>query len=279
MSENPESLLETVNTSGYPFQIGVQAMIENTRGEHHWKIIGAEHRWQNNLSGREGFIDIVVGQDGGYPLRMAIECKRVKGDAHWIFLVSRSRNHKFQRVNGLWTATRGHTDSTLQYMDWGELFFEPLSPESSFCVVRGQNPNDKIMIERLADGLLPSLESLAFQELSLIASAQTSRIKIYVPMIVTNATLTTCDIDSDNIDLQSGELQLSEVKFEAVPYIRFRKGLTTTVPPIKAPSSLEQANTEGQRTLFVVNIQYLREFLNRFAEKVGVAVPPWESFK
>lgn len=275
MSETNESLLNVVNASGFLFQLGVQESIQNTYDEHRWRVVGSEHRWQENSSAREAFIDIVISNDNMFPLRMAIECKRVQGDAHWVFLLDQRNAQSSMTARTLWSFTEVREERQVTKMDWGNLFFEPMSFESSFCIVRGQNSNDRIMLDRIADILLPSLESLAIQEFQLLNPNARLPLQIYVPVVVTNAILQVCKFGAENINLNSGELQLGEVTFETVPYIRYTKGLTTTIASLNTSNTLQQVNIESERTLFIVNVQHLVNFLRRFKRDVGTATPPW----
>lgn len=273
MSETPESLLGLINTSGFLFQIRVENEIKRTsiQGEHPWHFVGSEHRWQNNQSSREGFIDIVI--QNTYSERIAIECKRTSGDATWVFLVPNESGgqQNFERIRALWAWRReAHT-----YIDWGELFYRPPSFESAFCVVRGQN--DRLMIERIADTLLPAVENLAYQELQLNTVTPSDYPFIYIPLIVTNAELQVCHFDPTNIDLKSGALELPEANFQPVPYLRFKKALTTNIEPLNAPNTLERLNTQSQRVMFIVNVEHIINFLRNLTRSSGVASPPWRS--
>ncbi len=275
MSKKVEGWLNLVNASGFPFQIRVEQEIEAKNYEHHWKIVGGEHRWYNSESDQEGFIDIVLLEDYSQ-IRMAIECKRVRNDGDWIFLVLKDDKINKARARALWSLT---TKDENIYMDWSQLSFHPTSLESSFFLVQGQNSTDGTMLERLADKLLPALESLATQELGLQRRNVQNGVFpfFYVPVIATNAKLQVCSFDPKSIDLLSGELQLSEVGFETVPFIRFKKGLTTSIQPSKPLNSLQEVNTEGQRTMFVVNVEHLTDFLKNFNRNSEVTMPPWDA--
>ena len=275
MSKKDEGWLNLVNASGFPFQIRVEQEIESQNNEHRWKMVGGEHRWYNSESDQEGFIDIVLLNDSSQ-IRMAIECKRVRNDGDWIFLVLKDDKINKARARALWSLT---TKDENIYMDWSQLSFHPTSLESSFFLVQGQNSTDGTMLERLADKLLPALESLATQELGLQRRNVQNGVFpfFYVPVIATNAKLQVCSFDPKSIDLLSGELQLSEVGFETVPFIRFKKGLTTSIQPSKPLNSLQEVNTEGQRTMFVVNVEHLTDFLKNFNRNSEVTMPPWDA--
>lgn len=255
MSESEESLRNLINASGFPFQLRVEHEIRALvdRHERSYRII-REHRWVESPSSTEGFIDLVV-IDGNS--RIAIECKRVQ-NGHWVFLNAGSRIH-MARARLMWT----HRQKNLNDMaGWDDFHVAPSSPESAFCVVRGQSDRDSPMLERLSGILLRSMEQLADEELALGVPSVSGRAHIYHPMIVTNATLHVCNFSSSDIDPLAGELSTGQ--FEQVPFIRFRKNLSTSGSYQKIPSDLEASNTEHERTVFVANISALPSILREW---------------
>lgn len=109
------------------------------------------------------------------------------------------------------------------------------------------------MLERLADSILPSTESLALEEARIRNSTRSGYTAVYLPLLVTNANLQICLFDADDISLQTGKLEKSNVTFETVPYIRFRKNLSTNARSLKKPQNLMEANQENERSIFIVN--------------------------
>ena len=55
-----KSIEEIVNDSGYPLQIRLEEWIKDTWRDHRWKVLVSEHRWVNNETKEEGFIDLVL---------------------------------------------------------------------------------------------------------------------------------------------------------------------------------------------------------------------------
>jgi hypothetical protein len=82
------------------------------------------------------------------------------------------------------------------------------------------------------------------------------------PVIITTAELYICKIDLSDIGIESGEIKNPE--FMPVPFVRFRKSLTTTPPrfafkrEIRFPEELAEAR---QRTIFVLNASHIKEVL------------------
>ena len=88
-----------------------------------------------------------------------------------------------------------------------------------------------------------------------------------------------CRFNPSAIDINSGQLPSGQGTFETVPFIRFRKPLTTTMDPGKAPEELKQANEVQERTVFVVNVAALPGFLQACTLRKwdGFRPWPWES--
>lgn len=226
MPETAKSLLRTINASGFLFQLRVEQEILGTKQQnrHTWDVVSKEHRWDDPVSNSERFVDLVLESNC---LRMIVECKRVT-DAHWVFLIPDDKQPT-NRVRLFWT----HLEkSRTQFYGWNGFRISPSSYESAFCTVRGKGERDTPMLERLTSVLLRSTEILAKQELGLkdyeLGYTGGSTLK-YIPVIVTNASLHACQFNRSDIDLSTGNLPDTHDRIEVVPYIRFRKSLSTTI--------------------------------------------------
>jgi hypothetical protein len=90
MVENSdEKLMNLVNTSGFPFQIAISNLVKERKDEHGWSVFSSEAPWDNPVTGRSGYIDLILQNSHDTQL-MVIECKRVR-DARWVFLVPSKR--------------------------------------------------------------------------------------------------------------------------------------------------------------------------------------------
>jgi hypothetical protein len=158
----------------------------------------------------------------------------------------------------LWT----HVGSDKPISDWSDFKVTPPSPEAMFCVVRGQGENHVPMLERLASTLLLSTEALSVQDIQLKSNSQVSKARVFMPMIVTNADLFVCKFDPASIDLTTGRTDSTE--FQPIPFIMFRKSLASGIPSKTAPDSIQEANIGSERTVFIVNSNYLRDTLKEF---------------
>lgn len=255
MPESEESLRNLINASGFLFQLRVEHEVRTITDRYRsvWTI-AREHRWVDPTSGTEGFIDLVVEHGAD---RIVIECKRVQ-DGNWVFLIPDKRD-QMSRAKLLWTHRQAQRKDL---SGWDDFHVAPSSPESAFCTVRGQGERDVPMLERIAGILLRSTEQLASEEIALEKGSITGTAHVYYPMIVTNASLHVCRFSPGDIDLLTGQLPGGE--FESVPFIRFRKNLSTASSFQRMPSDLKQANVEYERTVFVVNIAELANVLKEW---------------
>jgi len=275
MSKSEESLLNVVNGAGFLFQLRVVRVIQDSANFHGWKLIGIEHRWQNSESGQGGFIDIVI--ENAESTRIAIECKRIAEEGSWVFLVPKPKNEHLSQTKQaqiLWTIATKVERKTLA--GWDNVGILPASYESSFCLpVLEKGGKDDLLLERMADTLLPSVENLANQELQIGPIMYPETPFTYIPVIVTNAKLQMCFFDTGDISL-SGKLGTGKTQFLELPYIRFRKGLSTTMQSSRKQMNLKDINTEAERTMFVVNVDHLIQFLENFTfTSLGTNSDPW----
>jgi hypothetical protein len=267
MAENKDSLTDVINASGFLFQLKIEQEIKTSRplsnlGE--WQLLAKEHKWLDPLDGKEGFIDLVLEAGS---CRLVIESKRVT-DASWIFLVP-IEEKETKRGQLLWTESIDNT------FDWHDFNFNPPSLESTFCVLRGQGEKDTPLLERLSSLLLRSTESLANEELK-ITFNQERKIRLYLPVIVTNAILYAGRFDITDVSIDTGKLL--EADFQEVPFIRFRKNLSST---IKSESpftrNLNEINRHNERTVLIINAKGLTTILKNLDIPYHLNAPwPWE---
>ena len=100
MEKTDAELLKVLNTSGFPFQIGVRREIERTKPTHGWEVDAEEYHWLHPASKAAGFIDLVSSHDQ-YIFTLLIECKRVKENGEWLFLTPREYAGDRKRLSAL----------------------------------------------------------------------------------------------------------------------------------------------------------------------------------
>ncbi|MGD0753374.1 MAG: hypothetical protein ABSA23_18490 [Anaerolineales bacterium] len=257
MPETKESLLKIINASGFLFQLRIEQEIKSTDLARIWDISAREHRWYDSQEGSDGFMDLVLTQTGS--ARIVIECKRVT-NANWIFLIPDNKD-RVLNAQIKWTM-RIKPDK--YFTDWQDFKVRPVSPEATFCIVRGQGEKDTPMLERVSSLLLRSIEYLAHEEFTYTDRGD-KKPYLYFPVIITNATLHVCRFDPQKIDINKGQINaIDDIEFEIVPCVRFRKNFSSTIDPSKLQKDLETTNRSNERTIFVINSESLTETLSKW---------------
>jgi hypothetical protein len=245
---NDADLLRLINGSGFLFQLRVEDEVRRTSQTHQKHILAREHRWKDEATGEEGFIDLIMttGTNG----KMVVECKRTR-DANWVFLVPTDARI-VGKANVLWTGT---LPNNRKIAAWDNLELNPASFESSFCVIRGQGEGDAPMLERISGILLGASESLAAEELKYPQRVGVQGLRFYFPVIVTNAKLKICRCDFSAVDLSTGTIP--GAVFEDVAFLRFAKSMSTRLQSSRPPNNLAESARESQRTVFIMNAETL----------------------
>jgi hypothetical protein len=253
-NESDARLLKTVNSSGFPLQIAISDAIKKADMDQKWGVLAEEHPWSNQISGQNGFIDLILDYDPATQI-LVVECKRVR-DSEWVFLVPSDKNGKNCRRAKAWTSYPSKC-----FFGWLDRDVKPGSPESNYCVVAGQDAKSKPMLERVASEVVEATEALAREERSL-GVPRSGEIRTYFSAIVTTADLKICLFDKSEIDIASGEIP--QCDFEDVQWIRFRKSLTARNEDSREDSTGKEINKifqEKERTVFVVNSVFFLDFL------------------
>lgn len=265
-----EELNKLVNTSGFPFQLAVEHEVRLTHSSHGWIPVVREHPWKDTEKGDSGFIDLVLEKKHW---QAVLECKRSQ-DAKWIFLLPKGEESNLStfRVNWI-TAPEGHQIR----VGIQEYALKPSMPESQFCVVRGSGEQGQTLLERLASTLMASIEALIAHEAA-IRTASKNFVHMYVPIIVTNASLFTCVFDPGAISLKSGRIDVDQAEYAEAPFVSFRKTLRHPSEESAPPRDMQGENRTGERTIIVVNTEHLSALLKDI--EIGRADAfdhmPWE---
>lgn len=258
-----------LSISGYPFQVGVQHLIEATRQQHGWDVLDGEYAWSRGDT--SGYIDIALRHSAYRAVRMVIECKRMRGDdaraLQWLFLVpsvASAQTNLFRCLTAnvrLLGASRHYESNNIGGLVWDDVCFLPHSLESAFCVTYSDQPRQKPQVESICAELLASVRGLVSEEMKLDhLNKMTTFTGFYVPVIVTNVSLKACVFHPGAITLDTGVIPREQCTIEEVPYIRFRKSLTTEFPYAHL-SDIRTLNKARERTVFIVNAGHLVEFL------------------
>jgi hypothetical protein len=111
---NSEELQRPVNASGLLYQLRVESEVQATRDSHQWQVLAREHPWHNAESGKSGYIDLIldngpIQRGGGGQIRLVIECKRISGDAAWVFLAPDISPKNATVVRSMWAISPRQT--------------------------------------------------------------------------------------------------------------------------------------------------------------------------
>lgn len=253
MDERDKQLTSIANASGFLFQLRVAHLVNSTYNRHSGRILVSEHPWKDADTGEGGFIDLVIARDY---IRLVVECKRVTEGA-WVFLVPEAEATETGNTRAL--ITRNYTNGR-KTTDWEDIGLDPSSFETAFCVVRGGGEGDRPLLERLAAYTALATESFAAQELTVEPTPSIDLSTLYIPVIVTNASLFICNVDPEKVDLGTGRIQPNDAKYTAVQAIRFHKALTTQLQ-LSRYKNIGGVNQDAERTIFVVNVAALPEWL------------------
>lgn len=271
MAKLQTELLDLLNGSGFPFQVGVRKEIEQTANTHGWAVDAEEHYWRHPKTECGGFIDFVISHQQ-YIFTILIECKRVKEDGKWLFLMPRDYTADQRRISALCTQSAGAESKA--FLGWCDFDFDPVSPEAAYCVFRGQDEK-KPMLERIADDLLPAVEGVGFEDLEINMGDKyaSNQWRIFLPLIVTNAILYTSTFDANKVSMASGRLPEDACEFKPVPFVRFRKSLATHYPRVGLHpgrnNSLRKASVAKERTVLVINSAALADCLKLLKVSAG----------
>jgi len=254
---NPDKLKEMVNRSGFPLQIGLAHHVQSTTELHGWQVLYQEHAWRNKQESTDGFVDIVLA-DKSASIILVIECKRVL-DSSWIFLLP-NKDGGGRRHAKAWVSR--YDGSNFKYFDWKDVTLEPTTPESSYCIIPGQDAKSKPMLERVASEVIFATEALAAEDQPFVIRRGDSE-RIYFNVIVTTAALKLCYMDPSNVRIEDGRMTDSEISDGT--YVRFRKQMSTKI--LKWPQNAISTNylvNAKENTVFVVNSEHFIDFLSKF---------------
>jgi hypothetical protein len=249
---------KTVDSSGFPLQLRIASLIRSSVG---WKFPLEEHPWRSSDGQSEGFIDLTTIDDSDLT-SMVIECKRVQQTA-WVFLIPDTSPDE-KTTSRLWLSVYSTKWKTFNY---NEFQFMPKSYTSKYCAIPGQDQGRRNSLERTSATLIDSVEALALQEGKLfeksVSKSTSNFVRIYIPIIVTTAELKVASFDPQKISLKDGFIPNDAYTYiKTVPYIRFRKGLTSNIKALNQ-DTLHKLHVEMERTVFVVNAEHFDKFLKK----------------
>jgi hypothetical protein len=247
-SQAQQIALTALQSSGYPFQTAIAALISTIPG---WTLSEQEIPWCDP-SGSDRFLDLTARSEN---IRLCMECKKTNKETFTFLLPEGFSATESERISCL--NAYNVDDSTrriiIEGRDW---LVAPSSPESAFCVVStSATGRDRRLLEPDAQDLTRATDAVAS---GLIASGQPSwqvpTPLLYISVLVTNAPLFLAAYDPSQVPLDTGVLSPSSRALDAAPFVRFRKAFTSH-------------EGLGERTVFVVNALQLAGFLGALEPK------------
>ena len=265
-----DEALKQVARSGFPFQLRVEDEVKSSFQKHNWSVVSREHPWTNPSTASAGFIDLVLQQEPFRTLRLVVECKRMKAtdsrQLRWVFLIPDSDPKPTELASCLEVEAlydeQAQPPTSRDDRIWDNVFSRPPSLQSQFCVLPNDEQRRQPILESLSVELLDSIEGLAEEEVHAARSRGRpyhQRLFIF-PAIVTNAEIAVCRFNSSLVNIADGTIDPANADISSVPFIRFRKSITTRFPAGGFPD-LHSANCARERTVFVVNGESIVEFL------------------
>lgn len=137
---------------------------------------------------------------------------------------------------------------------WDDVLLTPASFESEFCILPNDEQRRQPILEGLAVEVLEATEGIAQEEVGVQGSQRGAGcLNLFMfPAIVTNAEIMACRFNSRDVNIKEGTLDPSNAEMFPVPFIRFRKSLTSDFPPGRF-RDLQDVQRARERTIFVVN--------------------------
>lgn len=247
-----------INGSGFPLQLGIASLVTESYKNHGWRVMFQEHSWANHETDQGGFIDLLL-LDKTQNLILNIECKRVK-EVSWLFLNPLKSMNERRHVKAFQT----HSEfGQLNKFGWSDISADPITSESEYCVIGGQNGASRSMLEKLAAGVVESTEGFAIEDHSYSHKLEKFK-RLYFNVVVTTADLFVCNFDPKKVSVATGEIE--DTNSIKVPYLRFRKQLSIHSSPELSWSETDVRGVSNakENTVFIVNSNHLVEFLEEF---------------
>jgi hypothetical protein len=263
--------LALAKTSGFPLQIAAADVVSRGTNNHGWRVCSQEHPW--TLGEDSGFADLVLEHADGEHVRMAIECKKRKGE--FLFVASAEDTEATKRCRIRWA----HRAQDCRHEGgWADVSIEPESPECQFCIVNGEgSEKQRTLLEATAHEVAAAADALCNEELALRESNQTGTALVYVPVLLTTANLVVCRMNPSDVELRTGELTTAQ--FSSVPMVRFRKSLRLGGEEASAAVTLGELKQDYERTVLVVNATALQSMLSSWKVDSAAMEPPWRTLR
>lgn len=246
----PKAVLESLRSSGFPFQTAVAHVIRSSRG---WSIYASEYPWRAGNDDR--FLDLVATNGKFF---LTVECKKTRQETLTFLrpLGHSNTGHiaEFRCLQAVVYDAKEHRQAHLFCETWA---LWPKSHCSEFCIVStSKSGRDQRLLERDASLVIGATDAFAEDIRNRLRRREPlSPPYLFLPVIVTNAKIYTARYKPSEVSLDTGEFEELPKEIEEAPWVRFSKAFTAGGGP-----------DLGSRSLFVVNSASLGEFLTNLEE-------------
>jgi hypothetical protein len=235
-------VVAALKKSGFPLQTRVEHEVRERRS---WNVLASEHPWRSEDGDR--FIDLIANCG---TVVLVVECKKAQ-ERSLLFLRPVGRETGMVRRCTVWHFEPRGAGSSFGVDIKNTDDLQPASYQAEFCV---STDSSQRLLEQDAR-LVASAAEVLVEQFS--QAHQLSR-SLYLPTIVTTASLCTLCYEPTEISLKTGSWdKLDPKRIEPIQWIRFHKTLTA------------QPGDSAQ-TVFVVNAVALPKFLDEISRAQGL---------
>lgn len=252
----PPEVFAALQGSGFPFQTAVRQVI-GAKPQAGWSLFRSEYAWQT-LDGEGRFLDLVAIKDG--QLFITVECKKTISDV-WTFLRPLGHAHtgsphvdfrclRAEQIGGGSAKLTPPKHLKLHAETW------PLAPPSTvseFCVISGRQTDR--LLEKHAGELIRATDAFADDiRKGCFQTDPHATFHLFIPVIVTNATLFTARYNPTEVSLVDGRFAEPPKEIEPCEVVRFQKTFMS-----------EGWSDLRERSVFVVYAPAFSTFLDQLA--------------
>jgi hypothetical protein len=265
---NRVDAIEASNRSGYPLQAALIEAADEAENVTRWHVLRREHPWDDSASKEKRFLDILLSSHADdetsgdrYQRRMVVECKRINGS--WVFQVPFRDAAQAAEVRVLHRFLTQAQPSGFQTLISGPPAFASEFCSLSTLTEKGFGPDGRT-IEVWASELVRAGQFLLTQEARDVGAPPPPVVgALYIPVIVTTATLSVLIFDPKTVDLETGFVDREKARSEPVDWVRFSKDLGLeragfgTLKPFSSPED------RHRQDVWIVRAASFVEFLRR----------------
>jgi len=277
--DNLQNLLfNSLNEQGYLLQEACKYELEmNDTG---WSVRATEY--PVSIMGQDTKIDLVLWDNRTHDTFAIVECKRSDPSYRcWLFGAPNMKQRyspdcQFMHVQGTQISSGASISIISQVksltIDVPTYVAQSWLEVKAISVGRGSNPQN---IENAFGQVLRGLSGFAHEQLTIRFKSNTPFKSIFIPVVVTTASLYVAHYDLKDINLSTGKIENNKVDFgqwkpEEQPWILVYYGATDSIAASPIPDSFHDNDPKQllkykMRSIFVVNSTHLAEFFKKLS--------------